>query len=114
MPLEHAILAAAADLHRDGTTHFHGYQIGKQLAEASDRQGLTAYGTLYRALGRLEVMGLVASEWEDPRTAAEEKRPVRRLYALTADGTAIVQTERRAAAARSRAIKRPRKGLAPA
>lgn len=114
VPLEHAILGAAVDLHNGGAAQFHGYQIGKHLAETSDRRGLTAYGTLYRALGRLEAMGLVQSEWEDPQTAAAEKRPLRRLYALTANGFAIAESERRGAARAAMTAKRTRKGLAPA
>jgi DNA-binding PadR family transcriptional regulator len=86
VPLELAICAAAVALQSRGTGRFHGYLIAKELKDASDTRLLTAYGTLYRALARLEQMGLVASEWEDPRIPAEENRPRRRLYAITADG----------------------------
>jgi DNA-binding PadR family transcriptional regulator len=63
----------------------HGYHIAKHLASAADRRLLTAYGTLYRALGRLEERGLLESRWEDPQLAAGA-RPGRRLYKLTDAG----------------------------
>jgi DNA-binding PadR family transcriptional regulator len=104
VPLEESILSAAIDLLRHGK-EFHGYQIARHIADASDRRLLTAYGTLYRALGRLEAMGLVRSRWEDPRRAAEERRPSRRLYSLTDEGVEAARATRRAratASARSR------------
>ena len=36
------------------------------VIDPTDLRRLTAYGTLYRALGRLEEMGLLRSRWEDP------------------------------------------------
>jgi DNA-binding PadR family transcriptional regulator len=108
VPLEIAICVAAADL--DGG--FHGYELAKHLAERTGNQTLTAYGTLYRALGRLERMKLVRSRWEDPAIAARENRPGRRLYALTAAGQAAAEAAR--AAERSKTRKRPRRKLAPA
>ena len=88
VPLEAAILSAAAELRTAEPPEFYGYQIAKQLAHLSDRRLLTAYGTLYRALGRLEKMGLLESHWEDPQAAANENRPGRRLYVLTGEGIA--------------------------
>jgi len=88
VPLEASILAAAADLMKNRVHEFHGYQIAKHLADVADRRLLTAYGTLYRALGRLEKMGLLESHWEDPQIAADENRPGRRLYTLTGAGIA--------------------------
>jgi PadR family transcriptional regulator PadR len=72
---------------------------------------LTAYGTLYRALSRLERMGFLESRWEDPDIPARENRPGRRLYTLTAAGEAAVEEARRVLAASRR--KRSRR-LAPA
>jgi DNA-binding PadR family transcriptional regulator len=109
VPLELAICSAAADLRQQGIDEFHGYVIAKALKEHGDSRLLTAYGTLYRALGRLETMGLLASRWEDASVAAEENRPRRRFYALTPAGEEAV-----ADAARAAAGKRPRKGWAPA
>jgi DNA-binding PadR family transcriptional regulator len=86
LPLEEAILVAALKLHRSRAPEFHGYQIAKHLAEDTTRRSLTAYGTLYRALGRLESMGMLESRWEDPQIAADENRPGRRLYVITGRG----------------------------
>jgi DNA-binding PadR family transcriptional regulator len=89
--LEVAICAAAAALRDRGIPEFHGYQLAKTLGEAADVRLLTAYGTLYRALARLEHMGLLKSHWEDPDIPARENRPGRRLYTLTGAGEAAVQ-----------------------
>jgi len=97
VPLEQSILSAAVELRRRGED-FHGYQIAKHIADASDCKLLTAYGTLYRALGRLEDMGLLRSRWEDPQRAAEGRRPSRRLYTLTDDGLEAARAVRRARA----------------
>lgn len=91
VPLELAICRTAADLRHDGGHEFHGYAIAKSLKEATEAKRLTAYGTLYRALGRLERMGLLESRWEDPAIAAQESRPGRRLYRLTAAGDEAIQ-----------------------
>jgi PadR family transcriptional regulator, regulatory protein PadR len=90
VPLEQAICVCAADLRRSGSEEFHGYQIARRLSDVADRKLLTAYGTLYRALARLEKMGLLQSRWEDPEIPARENRPGRRLYTLTAAAEPIV------------------------
>jgi PadR family transcriptional regulator, regulatory protein PadR len=109
VPLEAAICLCASRLHRTGQTEFHGYEIAKHLAEDSDHRLLTAYGTLYRALGRLEAMGLLKSRWEDPRIPARENRPGRRLYVLTAEGEAAAREARKASVKKTarRAVRRP-------
>ena len=68
VPLEEAICAAAAALRVAGVEEFHGYELAKQLADHADQKLLTAYGTLYRALGRLESADGVAYDEsiEDP------------------------------------------------
>jgi PadR family transcriptional regulator, regulatory protein PadR len=111
VPLEYAICEAAADLRRRASREFHGYEIAKRLNTSADRRLLTAYGTLYRALGRLEQMGFLRSRWEEPEIPARENRPGRRLYTLTADGeTALASARARLAVRRSKARRR----LAPA
>ena len=90
---------------RRGTTEFHGYELAKLLREASDARLLTAYGTLYRALMRLEEMGLLESRWEDPEIPARENRPGRRLYSLTGKGEAIAKEHRH-----TQRAKRPARG----
>ena len=111
VPLELAICAAAAALRADGHDEFHGYEIAKSIGDASSGRLLTAYGTLYRALGRLEKMGLLESRWEAPAIPARENRPGRRLYTLTASGDAALAEARAAEAA---ARRRTRRRLAPA
>jgi DNA-binding PadR family transcriptional regulator len=100
LPLELEILEVALSL-EDG---FHGFGIAQAMRERTGSRALTAHGTLYKALGRLERFGLLTSRWED--AAAAEGRPRRRLYELTPTG---------AAAARSRAATpRPRLTVEPA
>jgi DNA-binding PadR family transcriptional regulator len=86
VPLEQALCLAAAALRRRGLATFHGFLIAKEIRDAADTRLLTAYGTLYRALARLEEMGLVTSVWEDAQLAADEGRPRRRLYSITDAG----------------------------
>ena len=99
----------AANLRRSGTSEFHGYELAKRLGDESNRRLLTAYGTLYRALGRLEAMGLLESRWEDPQIPARENRPGRRMYILTAAGETAAQEARKAAGEKmpKRAARRP-------
>lgn len=47
---------------------------------------LIEYGTLYKALGRLNKAGYLESAWEDPQIAADEGRPCRRFYSVTLAG----------------------------
>lgn len=112
VPLEDGILAAAADLNAEGIHEFHGYQIAKHLGGARNHRLLTAYGTLYRALARLERMGLLRSRQEDPQIAADENRPRRRLYALTGERELASRATQETAAARMK--KRARRRVAPA
>ena len=112
LDLEQAICASAAALRRNGSEEFYGYELARQLADDSARKLLTAYGTLYRALGRLESMGLLRSRREDPRIAARENRPGRRLYTLTAAGETAAREA--ALALRQKAQRRPRRRVAPA
>jgi PadR family transcriptional regulator, regulatory protein PadR len=111
VPLEQAICETAADLHARGIRDFHGYELARRLGEMADRKLLTAYGTLYRALGRLESMGLLTSEWEAPEIPARENRPGRRLYRLTALGEEAVTNVR---AREDANLKRLRRRLAQA
>ena len=77
---------------------FHGFAIAKALAAGSSR--LTAHGTLYKALGRLERAGLLESRWEEP---APEGRPRRRLYTVSGAGaTALAAAQRPSPAVRRR------------
>ena len=91
VPLELAICVCAIELRRQEIVEFHGYEMARRLGDAGDEKLLTAYGTLYRALSRLEQMGMLESRWEDPEIPARENRPGRRLYVLTAAGEAAVR-----------------------
>jgi PadR family transcriptional regulator len=106
LPIEEAILAVIARLRRRGAGVAHGYEIAQHLRDVSDAKLLTAYGTLYRALSRLQNMGLLDSHWEDPQHAACEGRPGRRLYALTDAGAAAVTA---VATSRARGVLRRRR-----
>ena len=87
MPLETEILAAALSLRRSDHPTFHGFGLARAMREQSGSRSLTAHGTLYKALGRLEEFGLLSSSWED--AAAVEGRPRRRLYELTGEGARV-------------------------
>ncbi len=112
LPLEIAICEAASVLAQRGTDEFHGYAIAKVVKTAFNARLLTAYGTLYRALGRLEAMGVLESRWEDGAEAAQERRPARRLYRLTTPGEQALARVRRGERALDLAT-RSGDGLAP-
>ena len=116
VPLEQSICLGAANLRRRGQDNFHGYEIAKHLGDDADHRLLTAYGTLYRALGRLEKMGMLSSRWEDPQIAADENRPGRRIYTLTAEGERAAAEAREAAkqASASRKVAARRRRPLPA
>jgi DNA-binding PadR family transcriptional regulator len=86
LPIEVSILQAALALAKGRNREFHGYQIAKEIKEEQGARMLTAHGTLYKALDRLERGGLIESRWEDPFIAAREHRPLRRLYQVTGEG----------------------------
>ena len=112
VPLEQAICVSAAAISREGVSDFHGYELAKRLSHDADRHLLTAYGTLYRALARLEQMGMLTSRREDPEISARENRPGRRLYALTPAGEAAAREH--GAASHEKLSRRARRREAPA
>ena len=71
---------------------FHGFLIAKEMAKGREAKLLTAQGTLYRALNRLERYGLLESRWEDASETARARRPLRRLYRITAGGIRAVES----------------------
>jgi PadR family transcriptional regulator, regulatory protein PadR len=97
LPIEQAILACALDLAAAGEPDFHGFAMARRIRDAGEARQLTAHGTLYKALARLERAGLLASCWEDPALAGAEGRPRRRLYRVTPAGArsaaGVVQRE---------------------
>jgi len=86
IPIEVSILQTAIELRTRGTSYFHGFMLAREIKEREQARLLTAHGTLYRALDRLERAGYLEREWEDPMIAAAEGRPRRRLYRITATG----------------------------
>ena len=109
LPLELDILEAGLDLARAGQGEFHGFAIAKRIQELDGARRLTAHGTLYKALARMEKAGLLQSRWEDPSTAMQEQRPRRRLYEVTAEG-ARVRARSNASGSRS-SVPRPEPDL---
>ena len=94
VPLEVAALEAGLELNERGTDEFHGFLLAKHMGDAKGAKRLTAHGTLYRSLARLERSGLLESRWEDPLIAAEEGRPLRRLYRVTTEGEEALERAR--------------------
>ena len=86
VPLEASILEAGLDLRRRGLEAAHGFLLAKEMQDRAGARLLTAYGTLYKALERLEKAGFLESFWEDPQVAADEGRPRRRFYRVTLAG----------------------------
>ena len=92
IPIEVSIIEAGIALRLRGQVSFHGFMIARELKDRHEARLLTAHGTLYRALDRLERSGFLESEWEDPLVAAAENRPRRRFYWVTGAGEAALAT----------------------
>ena len=88
LPLETEILEVTLSMLRSGEATFHGFGLAQIMREESGSRSLTAHGTLYKALSRLEEFGLLTSRWED---SAAEGRPRRRLYELTRQGARVAE-----------------------
>ena len=89
LPLEAEILEVALSMRRSGHASFHGFGLAHRMREHRGSRSLTAHGTLYKALSRLEERGLLSSRWEN--AAAAEGRPRRRLYELTGKGVRVAE-----------------------
>ena len=85
LPIEVSLLRAGIGLLAHGIPEFHGYAVAKEMKESEAARQLTAHGTLYRALDRMEEAGLVESRWEE-QSPDTDGRPRRRLYQVTALG----------------------------
>jgi DNA-binding PadR family transcriptional regulator len=96
IPIEEQILAAGLALRQRGTLQFYGFLLAKEMMDGADGRRLTAQGTLYKALDRMERAGLLERWWEDPEIAAQEQRPRRRLYRVTWLGEQALGDARRA------------------
>jgi len=108
VPLEREVLEASNSLRSMGVHEAHGFLLARTMTEGGSEGGaarrLTAYGTLYKALDRLEMAGHLVSRWEDPEYAADAARPRRRFYRLTPDGERALAVAR---AADLRVVGRP-------
>ena len=111
VPLETEILEMALSMLRSGQATFHGFGLAQTMREQSESRSLTAHGTLYKALSRLEELGLLTSRWED--AAAADGRPRRRLYELTGEGARVAE-QALVDAADPAAGRRPRVASEPA
>ncbi len=105
LPLEIAVLDAGMQAARDGEPEFHGFALAQRIQARDGARRLTAHGTLYKALARMEEARLLESKWEDPDRAVAEGRPRRRLYRVTGLGAdaladAAIATDVAGAAAR--------------
>jgi PadR family transcriptional regulator PadR len=87
LPLERRVLEIAAERAPDGV---YGFSLAQDLAQQDGRTRLVAHGTLYKALDRMRSAGLLSAEWEDAAVAADEGRPRRRLYQVTAAGERLL------------------------
>lgn len=64
VPFELAILAGSVEFVLTGEGEFYGYAMAKALRDEEGARQLTAHGTLYRALERLEKLGFLVSRWK--------------------------------------------------
>jgi DNA-binding PadR family transcriptional regulator len=64
----------------DPTRRIHGFELCAATGQPS--------GTVYPILARLEGLGWLESEWEEPEVHVPAGRPRRRYYRLTEDGAA--------------------------
>src|SRR6185503_12741070 len=86
----HTIQAMAKPLAFGQVAVLHAIADGNRFGfDIMDVTGLTS-GTVYPTLDKLESLGLVTSEWEDPRRARKDKRPPRRYFDLTAAGARVL------------------------
>jgi PadR family transcriptional regulator PadR len=101
LPIEVSILAAGLESQRAGSPEFHGFAIASAMQDREEARRLTAHGTLYRALSRMDAAGLLESRWEDAELSEVEGRPRRRLYRVTGLGEAALADARRSASVAS-------------
>lgn len=89
IPIERSIIQAAFQLRREGIEEFHGVQIAMKIRDEKEARLLTGYGTLYRALSRLQQRGIVQSRWEE-LLPTDGNRPRHRYYRLTGEVEATI------------------------
>jgi PadR family transcriptional regulator, regulatory protein PadR len=72
------------------TGSFYGFALARHLSSSDGSRAMIGHGTLYKALGRMTVAGLLVADWEDPNVAAGEGRPRRKFYRVTGDGASAL------------------------
>ena len=92
LPLEETILELGLRRLRDGEPEFYGFAVATEVDGEAGR-ALTAHGTLYKVLERLERDGLLVSRWEEPEEF-DEPRPRRRLYRVSEQAEGALRTSR--------------------
>jgi DNA-binding PadR family transcriptional regulator len=91
LPIEESVLDLGLRRLRDGAPEFYGFAVATELGD--DDRRLTAHGTLYKVLERLESQGLLVSRWEDD-AEFDEPRPRRRLYRVSDQAEGALRTSR--------------------
>lgn len=76
----------------------HGYDLAEALESLLD-EGRVDFGNLYRLLRSLEAEGLLRSSWSD-----DAPGPLKRRYALTDEGWALLQAWTRSLRATQRRV----------
>lgn len=94
IPIEFSILDVCESRSLSGSPECHGFLIATLIKGKQETRLLTAYGTLYRALSRLEKAGFLTSRWEDISSLGGESRPRRRLYRITEEGSKVLADSR--------------------
>lgn len=89
IPIEWSIIQAAFKLRKEGIEEFHGVQIAMKIKDEKEARLLTGYGTLYRALNRLQQRGILQSRWEE-LLPTDGNRPRHRYYRLTGEVEATI------------------------
>ncbi|MDT7548936.1 MAG: PadR family transcriptional regulator, regulatory protein PadR [Actinomycetota bacterium] len=92
LPIEDAILRIGLRRLSEGDPEFYGFAIATDL-DGSDGRRLTAHGTLYKVLDRLERDGLLVSRWETP-DEVDVSRPRRRLYRVSDEAAPALSRSR--------------------
>jgi DNA-binding PadR family transcriptional regulator len=87
LPLERRVLEIAVERAPEGV---YGFSLAQDLATRDGDTRLVAHGTLYKALDRMRRAGLLTADWEDAEAAADEGRPRRRIYRVTAEGRRVL------------------------
>lgn len=82
MPADHRVLGAIARLQRQGAADITEFVISQEIEQATGKR--IGYGTLYRALSRLEGRGALIGRWEHPEKA--DTVPQRKFYSLAQGG----------------------------